>query len=298
MYMAKVIITGGSGLVGKRLTEMLAKKGYGVNILTRKPGNANEYKWDLQKNIIDEKVFEDVEAIIHLAGVGIAENRWTEERKKEIVESRTRSIELLYDHLSTHENIVRYFISASAVGFYGDRGAEVLTEEASNGTGFLAEVCRQWEDAADKMRALNIEVSKTRTGIVLSKHGGALEKLDLPVKFGVGTYMGDGKQFVSWIHLDDLCRMYIYLLEKKSDGIYNGCAPEAITNKQMTLAIAKAMHRPVLPIPVPAIALKLALGEMSSMLLMSDNCSSDKILSAGFEFQFPTIGAALADIYH
>ena len=298
MNRLKVIITGGTGLVGKRLTDLLTGKGYQVNILCREPKKPNEFKWNPEENYLDEKAFENATAIIHLAGANVADERWTDKRKKEIIDSRIKSAQLLYDYLSKTDHNIESFISASAVGFYGDRGNELLMEESSNGSGFLAEVCKLWENSADKMNELNIKVSKVRIGIVLSKNGGALPKLSLPVKFGIGAYMGNGKQFVPWIHIDDLCDIFIYLLENRNlSGTYNACAPDVKTNKQMSEQIAAALHRPFIPVPAPAFILKLAMGEMSSMLLMSNNCSSQKIINTGFVFQYPDLKTALSSIY-
>ena len=297
--MQKVIIAGGTGLVGGRLTQLLQDKGYLVNILCRNPKTANEYKWNLNENDIDEKVFVDASAIIHLAGAGVADKRWTKERKKEIIDSRTKSTQLLYNYLSKGNHSVQSFISASAVGFYGDRGDELLTEDTSNGTGFLAEVCQYWENEAEKFTSLNIAVSKIRIGIVLSKNGGALPKLDFPIKFGIGAYISDGKQYVPWIHIDDLCNIFIHLLEHTNlHSTYNACAPDIKTNKEMSAEIARVLHRPFIPFPAPAFILKAVMGEMADMLLMSTNCSAQKIMETGFIFQYPTLKAALENIYN
>ena len=220
-----------------------------------------------------------------------------EERKKEIIESRTKSARLLYKYLSGSKYPVASFISASAVGFYGDRKSELLTEDSANGSGFLAEVCKVWEEEAEKFSALNIAVSKIRIGIVLSKDGGALPKLDFPIKFGIGAYIGDGKQFVPWIHIDDLCNIFIHLLEKNLHDTYNGCAPDIKTNKEMSETIAMVLHRPFIPFPAPGFILKTVMGEMASMLLMSNNCSSQKIINTGFVFQYPELKEALQNIY-
>lgn len=295
--MKKVIITGGTGLVGQRLTTLLKHKGFEVNILCRNPKRPNEFKWNIDEHYIDERVFEQASAIIHLAGAGVADKRWTEERKKEIIESRTKSARLLYKYLSGSKYPVASFISASAVGFYGDRKSELLTEDSSNGSGFLAEVCKVWEEEAEKFSALNIAVSKVRIGIVLSKDGGALPKLDFPIKFGIGAYIGDGKQFVPWIHIDDLCNIFIHLLEKNLHDTYNGCAPDIKTNKEMSETIAMVLHRPFIPFPAPGFILKTVMGEMASMLLMSNNCSSQKIINTGFVFQYPELKEALQNIY-
>lgn len=295
--MKKVIITGGTGLVGQRLTTLLKHKGFEVSILCRNPKRPNEFKWNIEEGYIDERVFEQASAIIHLAGAGVADKRWTEERKKEIIESRTKSARLLYKYLSGSKYPVASFISASAVGFYGDRKSELLTEDSANGSGFLAEVCKVWEEEAEKFSALNIAVSKIRIGIVLSKDGGALPKLDFPIKFGIGAYIGDGKQFVPWIHIDDLCNAFIHLLEKNLHDTYNGCAPDIKTNKEMSETIAEVLHRPFIPFPAPGFILKTVMGEMASMLLMSNNCSSQKIINTGFVFQYPELKEALQNIY-
>jgi uncharacterized protein (TIGR01777 family) len=296
--MQKVIITGGTGLVGKRLTTLLQQNGYEVNTLCRKPKYANEYKWSVEEGYIDTLVFKDATTIIHLAGAGVADARWTDTRKKEIIDSRIQSAALLYQYLSKEQHNIQSFISASAVGFYGDRDNELLTETSTNGTGFLAEVCQLWENAADRMTELNITVSKVRIGIVLSKDGGALPKLDFPIKFGIGAYIGNGKQYVPWIHIDDLSHIFIHLHKNKNlNGTYNACAPDIKTNKQMSQTIASVLHRPFIPFPAPAFVINTVMGEMASMLLMSNNCSSEKISQSGFIFQYPTLQSALKDIY-
>ncbi len=297
--MAKVILTGGTGLVGRRLSQLLLNKGYEVNILCRNPKKPNEYKWDISGGYIDHRVFEQADSIIHLAGAGVADQRWTPERKKEIIDSRVRSTRLLHDYLVNNKHTVSSFLSASAVGFYGDRGDELLMETSPAGTGFLAEVCTLWEQETDTIAALHIPVSKVRIGIVLSKDGGALPKLDLPVKFGIGAYIGNGKQYVPWIHIDDLCRIFLHLLENKHcEGIYNACAPDIKTNREVTETIAKVLHRPFIPAPAPKFILKTIMGEMADMLLMSNHCSAEKIIATGFQFQFPLLTEALENIYH
>lgn len=297
--MDKVIITGGTGLVGNRLTTLLISNGYQVNILCRNPKKANEYKWNLEENYIDKKVFENAGVIIHLAGANVAEKRWSKERKKEIIDSRVKSTQLLHQYLTKGNYPIQHFITASAVGFYGDRGNKLLTEKSHNGIGFLAEVCKLWENEADKFNTLGIAVSKIRIGIVLSKNGGALPKLELSLKFGIGAYIGNGKQYTPWIFIDDLCNIFIYLLKnKKLNGIYNACSPEAITNQQMSQTIAKVLRRPLIPLPIPAFVIKNILGEMANMLLMSTNCSSEKIIKTGFVFQYPTLENALKHIYN
>ena len=296
--MRKVIITGGTGLVGKRLSELLKQHGYKVNILCRNPKKTDEYKWNVEEGYMDESAFEGTEIIVHLAGAGVADQRWTDSRKKEIIDSRVASTRLLFKYLSKKTHAIKSFISASAVGYYGDRKNELLTEDDSAGTGFLAEVCRLWEQEADTIGTLNIPVSKIRIGIVLSKDGGALPKLDFPVKFGIGAYIGNGKQYVPWIHIDDLCNMFIHLIHHpEANGIYNACAPDIKTNREMSATIAQVLRRPFIPFPAPAFVIKTVMGEMATMLLMSNNCSSKKIIDTGFDFQYPTLNLALENIY-
>lgn len=296
--MRKVIITGGTGLVGKRLSELLKQHGYKVNILCRNPKKTDEYKWNVEEGYMDESAFEGTEIIVHLAGAGVADQRWTDSRKKEIIDSRVASTRLLFKYLSKKTHTIKSFISASAVGYYGDRKNELLTEDDSAGTGFLAEVCRLWEQEADTIGTLNIPVSKIRIGIVLSKDGGALPKLDFPVKFGIGAYIGNGKQYVPWIHIDDLCNMFIHLIHHpEANGIYNACAPDIKTNREMSATIAQVLRRPFIPFPAPAFVIKTVMGEMATMLLMSNNCSSKKIIDTGFDFQYPTLYLALENIY-
>ncbi len=296
--MRKVIITGGTGLVGKRLSELLKQHGYKVNILCRNPKKTDEYKWYVEEGYMDESAFEGTEIIVHLAGAGVADHSWTDSRKKEIIDSRVASTRLLFKYLSKKTHAIKSFISASAVGYYGDRKNDLLTEDDSAGTGFLAEVCRLWEQEADTIGTLNIPVSKIRIGIVLSKDGGALPKLDFPVKFGIGAYIGNGKQYVPWIHIDDLCNMFIHLIHHpEANGIYNACAPDIKTNREMSATIAQVLRRPFIPFPAPAFVIKTVMGEMATMLLMSNNCSSKKIIDTGFDFQYPTLNLALENIY-
>jgi len=296
--MRKVIITGGTGLVGKRLSELLKQHGYKVNILCRNPKKTDEYKWNVEEGYMDESAFEGTEIIVHLAGAGVADQRWTDSRKKEIIDSRVASTRLLFKYLSKKTHTIKSFISASAVGYYGDRKNDLLTEDDSAGTGFLAEVCRLWEQEADTIRTLHIPVSKIRIGIVLSKDGGALPKLDFPIKFGIGAYIGNGKQYVPWIHIDDLCNMFIHLIHHpEANGIYNACAPDIKTNREMSATIAQVLRRPFIPFPAPAFVIKTVMGEMATMLLMSNNCSSKKIIDTGFDFQYPTLNLALENIY-
>ncbi len=299
----KVLITGGSGLVGTRLTDLLLNKGYRVAHLSRSPDRiqldgVKSYKWDTAANYLDKDAIKGTNYIIHLAGAGVADKPWTKSRKELILNSRTDTADLLYNTLKETDHQVKAFISASAIGYYGDRGNELVTEESARGKGFLSDVCVAWEDSAFQIKDLGIRTAAIRIGIVLAKEGGALKEIARPVKFGVGAYLGDGKQYYSWVHIDDLCRIFIQALEQEDMvGIYNGVAPTPETNRHLTEMVAKAMGKFNIPAPAPEFVLKLAMGEMSEVVLNSQKVSAEKILSTGFKFQHPQLLPALKEIY-
>lgn len=304
--MKKVLITGASGLVGTRLSALLLKKGYEVNTLGRKinrprsevRSQVNSYVWNLEKGEVDAKAFEGVSAVIHLAGAGVADKRWSEERKKEIVESRVQSAKLIFDFLKKNKHEVKTFISASAVGFYGDCGDEVVAEEHKAGKGFLAEVCKQWEQSAKQFSKLEIREVRCRIGIVLAKDGGALPELTRTIPLGVASYFAKSKLYYPWVHLDDVCGIIIHALEnEKVKGAYNTTAPQPWLMKDLMKQILVANKSKAVLLPAPSIAIKLAMGEMSEMLLSSQKCSAKKILETGYPFKFGEIEKALAEIY-
>ncbi|WP_461453599.1 TIGR01777 family oxidoreductase [Mucilaginibacter sp.] len=296
-----ILLTGGTGLIGTQLTKILLAKGYQVSHLGRKPGNDPNVKtflFDTAKKEIDPDCIDGVDTIVHLAGAGVVDKRWTDERKQEIIDSRTKSIELIYGLLRLKNNIVKSVISASATGYYGDRADEVLTEESKPGNDFLAEVCLKWEAAADEGLELGLRVLKLRTGIVLDKDGGALPQLANPVKWGVGSPLGTGKQWMPWIHWQDVVNLYIYGIETPGlRGVYNMTAPNPVTNQQLTKAVAKQLNKPFWAPNVPEFVLKLLMGEMRVAVLESDRTSAQKIESAGFKFEFPELQGALKNIY-
>ncbi|RZL53434.1 MAG: TIGR01777 family protein [Pedobacter sp.] len=296
----KILITGATGLVGKELKKQLLNKGYDVNTLSRKrTSDPNNFVWDVYKGIIDAKCIEGVDSIIHLAGEPVADKKWTDGRKKQIIDSRVKSTELLYKTIKSNPgHQIKSFISASAVGYYGDCGDEILTEDSANGFGFLAECCKLWEDAVDQGHKLSLRIVKLRTGIVLSNDGGALPQLDKTVKLFVGSALGTGKQWTPWLHLDDMVSMYIYAMENiEMESAYNACAPFPVTNAGLTKAIAKHLNRPFWPIKVPKKAIELLMGERAEAVLMSSNTSAQKILDAGFKFKFTDIDEALTNLY-
>jgi uncharacterized protein (TIGR01777 family) len=296
-----ILITGGTGLIGKKLTKRLLENGYAVSHLSRSPGTDAKvatYLWDVNKGEIDEHCIDGVDTIIHLAGAGIADERWTEKRKKEIIDSRTKSIALVYQVLKNKQHNVTTVISASGVGYYSDRGDDIMTETCAPAHDFMGKCCVEWENAVFEGEKLGLRVVIFRTGVVLSTKGGALPKLGAPIKFGLGAALGSGKQWVPWIHERDVVYMYLFALtHPELSGVYNMAAPNPATNKQLTKAIADVLNRPFWLPNVPAFALKMALGEMSTVVLGSTNTSAKKIKAAGFSFSYPELNAALKDIY-
>lgn len=296
-----ILITGGTGLIGKHLTNLLLHKGYTVSDLSRSKGKdmcVKTYQWDVPNGKIDEACIDGVDVIVHLAGANVAGKRWTVSRKKEILDSRTKSIELIYDLLKKKKHNVQAVISASGISYYGDRGDELLTEDSSLGTGFLAEVSKEWEAAVDKGADLGLRIVKLRTGVVLDKKGGALPQLAGPVKWGIGSPLGNGQQWMPWIHWHDAVKLYLYaIMNTKLYGVYNMVAPNPVTNKQLVKALAKQLHRPLWAPNVPAFIIKLLFGEMGTVVLASTKVSAQKIADHGFEFDFPMIEDALKDIY-
>lgn len=295
-----ILLTGGTGTIGISLTKQLLAKGYRVSHLSRKPGNDPQVKtflWDISKGEIDADCIDGVDIVVHLAGAGIADKHWTDERKKEIIESRTKSIGLIYHLLRNKRHQVNTIVSASAIGYYSNRGDELMTEDSAPNTDFMAQCCIDWEIAVDEGSELNLRIAKFRTGVVLNG-GGALKQLSLPIKLYIGSPLGSGKQWIPWIHWQDAADMYMLAIENENfTGTYNMVAPNPVTNKQLTQAVAKQLHKPLWAPNVPAFVLKLLLGEMATIVLGSTKVSSQKIEDAGFKFKYPEIAAALKDIY-
>lgn len=296
-----ILITGATGLIGSRIVRNLQQRGHEIKILTRDPSrvkNAEAFHWDIDSGQIDPKCLEGIDTIIHLAGAGIADKRWTKKRKQEIVDSRVKSTRLLFDTIEKTRARIDTIVSASGGGYYGDRGDEVLTEESSNGTGFLAECCKQWEDAIDEGRKFCNRIIKLRIGIVLTRHGGALVELEKPVSFFAGAALGSGKQWIPWIHLYDMISIFEKVVENPAyNGVYNTSTPFPVTNSEFTRAMAKKLSRPVWPVNVPEFVLKALLGEMSEIVLISDRNSAQKLINAGFQFRYPALDDALTEIY-
>lgn len=296
----KILITGASGLIGSRLTELLLQKGYQVSHLGRskKSGSIPSFIWDVDKGIVDEQALEGVDTIIHLAGAGVADKRWTESRKKEILESRTKSSSLLYNMLANTNHTVKTVVSASAIGYYGfGFGEEIFTEESNPGSDYLAQVTKQWEESVDKIRSLKLRVVKLRIGIVLSEKGGALVEMAKPIRLGIGAALGTGKQYLSWIHLDDLCAMFFKAVEDEAmQGAYNAVSGDWVTNKAMTQLIAKVLKRPLLLPNVPGFIMRIIIGEMAVIVVNGSKISADKIKKTGFNFRYSNLEEALESL--
>jgi len=293
-----VLISGGSGLVGLELSKMLRAKGHSVSILSRKKTNDVNYKfWDIENGVLAEDALIGIDTIVHLAGEGIADGAWTDERKVKIIESRVNSTRLLLDALKKGNHQVKAFISASATGYYSNRGDELMYEDAMPAKDFLGTTCVLWEQEVNKIESLGIRTVKLRIGIVLTTKGGALKKMIVPFKFGLGSALGDGKQWMSWIHLKDLCSMFIYAIENNQlKGAYNAVAPQAATNYEFSKTLSKIMKRPFWAPNVPSFILKIIFGEMSAVVLGSTKASADKIEKEGFKFEFAKLNEALIDL--
>lgn len=297
----RILVTGGSGLVGQRLSEMLREKGYNVAHLSRK-ANPDAlfptYHWDIASGEIDPAALQDVFGIVHLAGAGIADARWSPARKQEIVSSRVDGLELLYKTLSARNQKPEVFVSASAIGYYGNRGDEPLREDSPPQKGdFLSETCQLWEAASEPIQNLGVRLVKLRIGIVLSPHGGALAKMLPSYAAHVATYFGNGRQWYSWIHIDDLCRLFIFALENQQmQGTYNAASPQSLRNHDFALKVAEGLDKKCLLVPVPLFALRLAFGQMADVVLQSCKADVTKTLETGFVFSFPELPRAIKNL--
>lgn len=295
----RLLVTGASGLIGSSLVPWLASGGYRVTRLTRsepQPG-ADEVRWDPAAGTIDRARLEGVEAVVHLAGENLATGRWTHAKKARIQMSRVSGTRLLSEALARLTRPPRVFVCASAIGYYGNRGAEILNEESPPGSGFLADVCREWEAAAEPARRRGIRVVHLRTGVVLSAQGGALAKILLPFRMGLGGPLGNGQQAMSWIALDDVLGVIQHVLSIDAvTGPLNVVAPTPVTNREFTKTLGRVLSRPTL-VPAPAFALRLILGELADeALLASTRAIPSKLLATGYVFRYPTLEGALRHV--
>jgi uncharacterized protein len=297
--MKNILITGGSGLVGKKITGLLERKGYTVAWLSRNPEKYKQksFAWDIDGMNIDPEAIPWADGIIHLAGEGVADKRWTSSRKKAILQSRTNSTTLLLQVIGRSKKKPTVFVSASAVGFYGFNTDDKLVDETcASGNDFLAQVVMAWEDKVHQIEKTGIRTVMLRIGIVLDKKGGALVEM---LKPPVAAPLGSGKQWMSWIAIDDLARIFLFALENEQvKGIYNAVGPKPATNAELTEKAAKKVGKLFLGIGVPGFVLKLILGEMAQMVMGGNKVSSKKIQEAGFQFRYPSLEEALEKIYN
>jgi uncharacterized protein len=298
---SSVLITGGGGLVGRYLTSALLSEGYTVCHLSRHAGTYEKvrvFSWKPEKEIIDPEVFNCIDFIIHLAGANIGEKRWTRKRKEEIVESRSGSARLLHRIVTGNKIRLKAFITASATGYYGSVTSDrIFSEEDPPADDFLGNTCRLWEEGADLFAGSGIRTVKLRTAVILEKSDGALSRLIKPARLGLVIRMGDGKQYIPWIHIQDLCNIYLKALKDlKMHGAYNAVAPEHVNHNDFIRAMAGAINKPVFLPPVPAVVLRTVLGEMSDVVLKGSRISGEKIIKAGYSFRFSNLNAALKDV--
>jgi len=300
--MRNILITGGTGLIGMHLGLRLQEKGYKVALLSRSARSGAlfpVYHWNPDKGEVDSLALEQADCIIHLAGSNIGAKRWTPKRKQQILDSRVQSGSVLFDAIERGKRKPAAFLTASATGYYGALTSDrVFYESAMAHDDFLGQTCLRWEESADQFMNLGIRTVKIRAGIVLSRQVGALSRLSLPIRLGVGAPIGTGRQYMPWIHMEDLCGIFIHALENPQlKGAYNAVAPEHSTNREFTARVARELRRPLWFPRIPAWFMKLLFGEMSVMLLEGSRVSSEKIREAGYEFQFPELTPALKQLF-
>ncbi len=298
--MPHVLISGGSGLIGQHLCQVLTKKGYEVSLLSRTPSSQGpfpRYAWNPAEGTIDKAAVKRADYIINLAGAGIADKLWSASRRRELIDSRVQSIALLQKTLEKLNHKPKAFISASAVGFYGNRGDELLTEDAVPGKGFMSEVCQRWEEAAQKVADTGIRTVIFRIGIVLSSKGGTLPKIMQSLPLRVASYFGNGKQWYPWIHIEDMVRLFLFAIENDAlNGTFNATAPNPEICKKLVQETVSATGKRAFIVPSPSYSLRMIMGEMADILLAGQRTTAAKIQKVGFQFQFPELSTALQSI--
>jgi uncharacterized protein (TIGR01777 family) len=298
----KILVTGATGLVGRELVSLLLQNGFSVNYLTTSKNkienqpNYHGFYWDPSQGLVDENCIRGVQTIIHLAGATISK-RWTTSYKQEIIESRTWSTQTLFKLLKNHDHQVKHFVSATAIGIYPSSLDNFYDEDTKEmASDFLGNVVLKWEESADSLSRLQISVCKIRIGLVLSMQGGALPEMARPVKFGLGAAFGTGKQWQSWIHIQDLARIFLMAVDQKWEGTFNAVAPHPVDNQTLTKAIASQLNRPLFLPNIPKFFMKLVLGDMHQLLFASQKVNVHKIESSGFEFKYKSIDHALENL--
>jgi hypothetical protein len=297
--MTNILITGGTGLIGQHLSHLLTKKGYKVLVLSRtKNEDPTSFYWNIDDNYVDKQAIIKADYIIHLAGANIAEKRWTKDRKELLINSRVKTANLLFEAVKKWNPSLKGFISASGIGYYGAiTSSKIFTEEDKPGNDFISEICVEWENAAKQFETIGCRTVILRTGVVFAKKESALQKIVIPIKFGFGSAIGTGKQFMPWIHIHDLCGMYLTAIENtKFSGVYNAVAPESVSNKALSKTIATILKKPFWLPNIPSFLFKLGFGEMAVILLNGSKVSSEKITETGFKFQFKKLENALINL--
>ncbi|NQV42694.1 MAG: TIGR01777 family protein [Candidatus Marinimicrobia bacterium] len=299
--MSTVLISGGTGLVGQRLSAALSERGYEVMLLSRKNASSlkySTYTWNPEEQEIAHEAIARADYVVNLAGVNISEKKWTNTRKQEIADSRVKSGQLLTNSIRENNKKIKAFISASAVGYYGAETSEkVFSENDSPASDFLGNTCETWEKPAGEISKLGIRSVILRIGVVLAREGGALPKMMLPIKYGVGSALGDGKQYIPWIHIDDLVGILIQSIEAEGmNGSYNAVAPESTNNESFMRLVANILKKPFFLPKVPATILRMLLGEMAVIVLEGSRVSAEKIIESGYKFVYPELNAALRDL--
>lgn len=294
-----VLITGANGMIAKHLSKYL-ENDYNIKFLTRKKKKENDYEWNIETEYIDIEALKGVDHIIHLAGAGIADRRWSKKRKKIIYSSRVNSAKLILNILIKNNLKITSFISSSAIGYYGSvTSKNIFTEKNNKGNDFLSDVCYDWEDVAFEFKKNNVvkKIVVLRFGIVLDKNGGALKKMIIPIKYYIGAVLGKGNQYMPWIHIDDITNMIIYAIKTSElQGVYNAVAPEHITNKEFTLTLAKQLKKPIFLPNISSFIIKLIFGNSSVLLLKGSRISSKKIIKKGFKFKYNNLKYALQNL--
>ncbi len=300
--METVLITGGTGLIGSHISKKLKEKGYTIAFLSRKrntDGQIPVYFWDPDKNIIHPEAISGTDYIIHLAGAGIGDKRWTKKRRELISDSRIKTGELILRKFQESGKNLKAFISASGIGYYGTITSDkIFNETDPPSDDFLGEVCRKWEEMADRFNEAGVRTVKLRTGVVLADKGGALERMTNTVKMGIGSPLGSGRQYIPWIHIDDLCNLYLKAVEDPAmTGAWNAVAPEHTTNREFMRILAEVLEKPFFFPAVPSFVLKMLLGKMSGIILKGSRASAGKIISSGYKFEYPVLENALKDLF-
>ncbi len=297
--MSTILITGGTGLIGQHLAKLLTGKGHKVALVSRSSHHSEfkTYVWNPEKKEFPIEALNDTEIIVHLAGAGIADQYWTKSYKEKILKSRTESAQLLFETLKNNKHKVHTFVASSAIGYYGDSGDVWVDESRPAADDFLGNTCKTWERSSSQFESLGIRVAIMRIGIVLAKESGALPPIMKAIKLFAGAPFGDGKQYMSWIHIDDLCRQFQFAIENtKVRGVYNAVAPSPVQNAFFTKTLGKILHRPIWPINVPAFLMKIILGEKAVIVLNGQRVTNEKIRLAGFTFKFNDVRVALEDL--